>query len=157
MARTIEARLFVRYRVNTETGCWEWLGSRVSKRYGGIRYRGKQWRVHRLAAVLWLGFNDDPAVKVRHKCDNTICFNPAHLLTGTHQDNMDDMKGRGRQRGNMGEHNRKLSPEQVREIEQSSESLRTLARRYGVHNTVIHRIRKGKRANTANDPAGACK
>ena len=33
---------------------------------------------------------------IRHTCDNPICCNPHHLLWGTHQDNMDDMKERER-------------------------------------------------------------
>lgn len=34
--------------------------------------------------------------QVRHKCDNRACMNPDHLEAGTHKQNMNDMKIRGR-------------------------------------------------------------
>ncbi len=140
MARSIEARLFARYRVNPETGCWEWTGGKQGGKYGAIYYQGKHWRVHRLAAVLWLGFDDDPSVKVLHTCDNPPCFNPAHLFTGTHQDNMDDMVSKGRHR--MAHYEPKLSPDDILTICQSSESLRSLAKRFNVSHETIRKARR---------------
>ncbi len=142
MARSIEARLFARYRVNPETGCWEWTGGKQGRKYGAIHYRGKMWRVHRLAAVLWLGFNDDPRIKVCHTCDNPPCFNPAHLFTGTSQDNSDDMVRKGRHLVESSRYQRKLSPSDILAIRQSSESLRSLARRYNVSHETIRKARR---------------
>jgi hypothetical protein len=80
-------------------GCWEWKGE---KRYDGyslfrIRVNGKQrtFGVHRL---LWLLTYGDvlPGFFVMHKCDNPSCVRLDHLYLGTHQNNMDDMKRKGR-------------------------------------------------------------
>ena len=35
-------------------------------------------------------------VMARHTCDNEKCCNPFHIVPGTHQQNMDDMKERER-------------------------------------------------------------
>lgn len=34
---------------------------------------------------------------VLHSCDTPLCWNPLHLSAGTHQDNSDDMRSKGRQ------------------------------------------------------------
>lgn len=40
-----------------------------------------------------------PGGHVRHTCDNPRCFNPRHLIPGTHQENMADKAERGRAPG----------------------------------------------------------
>lgn len=74
----------------TKAGCWEWKGSRSEKGYGLIKVDGKSRRAHRVAAMLWLGFDIDSDLYICHKCDNPPCCNPDHLFIGTHQDNMLD-------------------------------------------------------------------
>ena len=58
----------------------------------------KQMLHHRLAYLL--AHNLEPkaieGLMVRHHCDNPACINPEHLALGTAQDNMNDMKARGR-------------------------------------------------------------
>ncbi len=75
--------------------CWVWQGSfQKSGKHGqalypNVRVKGKTWRGHRLAFVLFHGAI--PAGNhILHKCDNTKCVNPAHLFSGTHVDNMQD-------------------------------------------------------------------
>ena len=92
-------------------------------------------------------------VVVRHTCDNRPCVNPKHLLLGSHQDNMDDMVSRGRSADNRGERNPsvKLSEKDVQYIKEHHRprhkefSARALSKRFGVHETTIGLIVKGKR------------
>lgn len=79
---------------NGPYGCWEWTASTV-KGYGRFRLNKKIILAHRFSFELF--FKTSPKNKyVLHICDNPICVNPKHLYLGTHQDNMDDKKRRGR-------------------------------------------------------------
>lgn len=90
----------------TETGCWEWTGSRCKRHpkfpYGivvvGQRrgYPGKICRAHRVAWEVHNGLEIPPGMCVLHRCDNPPCINPAHLFLGTLKDNSQDMKAKGR-------------------------------------------------------------
>ena len=88
-----------RYRVDSSTGCWNWVGYKDKDGYGSIN----DWkdgmktdtRAHRFSWELYNG--DIPkGILVLHKCDNPRCVNPKHLFLGTQQDNMDDMRLKGR-------------------------------------------------------------
>jgi len=79
--------------------CWEWTGglSGVDSRpYFSVD--GKKLIAYRLVYSLIKGVSLDAlrGVLLRHSCDNHICCNPSHLVEGTHQQNMDDMKERAR-------------------------------------------------------------
>lgn len=91
----LEARLLTRRSIVGE--CWNWAGAVTSHGYGRMSYRNHIYRVHRLAAHLWLGLDlADSEVKVCHTCDNPPCFNPEHLYLGTQKTNVEDMVARGR-------------------------------------------------------------
>lgn len=82
--------------VDTSAGqdaCWPWAGPRFRTGYGRIGHHGY---AHRVVYVLAHGAIPSGNV-VRHTCDNPPCCNPAHLVAGTHADNMADMVARGRQ------------------------------------------------------------
>ena len=84
-----------------ENGCWNWTGALRGKPSRGgprgkIKIKGREFSVYR---IVWEIYNGAiPAgCCICHTCDNPTCVNPAHLFSGTVQDNMRDMlrKGRG--------------------------------------------------------------
>lgn len=77
-------------------GCWEWTGKKNSKGYGGVGFRGKNWRVNRVAWILFKGEEIPEGMMVCHSCDNPSCINPKHLFLGTALDNNRDMMEKGR-------------------------------------------------------------
>jgi Autographiviridae endonuclease len=112
--------------------------------YGGYQ----RTTAHRVAWELTYGPIPEGQI-VRHSCDNPRCCNPAHLLTGTYQDNTDDMMERKRwHQGNTPRgsthHLAKLTDADVVEIRRlyaaGSHSQRKLARLFGVTQASIGKI-----------------
>lgn len=115
--------------------------------YGcGPKRYGRQQRAHRVA---WIDHHDRPIPKggyILHHCDVRACVNPEHLYLGTHQDNMDDMNGRGRGNKPRGEANgnARLTTKQVDAIRNASgityEQIAALA---GCSQGTVSNIRNG--------------
>lgn len=83
---------------HVDSGCWEWRGRRNWNGYGVVSLARRDLsdaRVHRLMFERYYGPIPDGMV-IRHKCDNPPCSNPDHLELGTQNDNVQDMKDRGR-------------------------------------------------------------
>ena len=76
--------------------CWEWQKCRAAFGYGNIRAGGRTWTAHRMSFLLHGGVLQSRSDHVRHTCDNPPCVNPAHLVSGSHADNMRDAAERGR-------------------------------------------------------------
>lgn len=138
-------RFWEKVLVDDSDKCWEWSAATVTKwKYGAFRYNGKTGYAHRFSWELHNGKIPN-GLFVLHKCDNPSCVNPEHLFLGTHSDNMIDMDKKGRRTL------RKLTPEIIREIRSSDESLTSMAGRLGVAISTVGDTRNRKRWEWVND------
>jgi hypothetical protein len=80
-------------------GCHLWTGHTNQLEYGLVQgcvhYRGYSFLAHRVAWALKHRREPGEAV-IRHSCDLRLCCNEDHLLSGTQQDVIDDMRASGR-------------------------------------------------------------
>lgn len=129
-----------------DTGCWECLDIKPNVRgYIQVKIRGEHLYLHRVVCEL-TNPTEDRDLHVLHSCDNTKCINPAHVHYGTHEDNMQDKKERGRAPGFSGvsNPNSSFTKNQILEIRESNRSDSALARLFKVHPSTIGRIRTRK-------------
>ncbi len=103
------------YRKGREDECWWWQLGKASG-YGRIQWRGRAEGAHRIAFEVANGRK--PEGLVRHTCDNPPCVNPAHLLEGTHQDNIRDAAERKRMVRGEAHHQSVLTETSVRSARQ---------------------------------------
>lgn len=78
-----------------ESGCWLFQGNLTNGGYGLVNAESKSQLAHRVSYAHFYGGIPD-GLFVLHRCDVRSCCNPHHLFLGTHQDNMDDMIKKGR-------------------------------------------------------------
>jgi HNH endonuclease len=84
--------------VNKTDTCWIWTGHLDKKGYGNIatgKKTPKTISAHRFSWIMHNGPILD-GLHVLHRCDNPCCVNPDHLFLGTHKENMEDCKAKGR-------------------------------------------------------------
>ena len=133
------------------TGCWLWFrkqgGSTTGASYGiawwpaprtGSNKRSVVY-AHRLSFFAATG--TWPPV-VRHRCDQSYCVNPDHLLGGTVADNNADMAARGRYAKGTRNGISKLTDANVEEILRLNGTMSqgAIARRFSVAQATISRI-----------------
>ncbi|HEX5017672.1 MAG TPA: HNH endonuclease [Actinomycetes bacterium] len=127
--------------------CWVWTAAQNGHGYGQLTVkliRKSPIKAHHMVLLLERGM-DIGGLYALHHCDNRLCVNPDHIFLGTHQDNMDDMVSKGRDRKALGElsSNAKLTAEDVAEIRRgrsSGETVVSLARRFSVSEVAIRDI-----------------
>lgn len=87
-------------KVTNAKGCWLWTGGIDQLGYGYIGRHGIRYKVHRLAAYLYLDYDmEDKKHIICHKpiiCSTPECFNPDHLYIGDYSSNMLDAVLEGR-------------------------------------------------------------
>jgi hypothetical protein len=71
----------------TESGCWEFQGSRTPTGYGVAWDGTKHTSAHRVSYELLVGPIPD-GLEIDHNCRNRACCNPAHLEPVTHLENL---------------------------------------------------------------------
>lgn len=125
-----------KYKINTNTGCWEYTKCTNEKGYGVIRYNGKNAKAHRVSYLIFNG-SYDKKLCILHKCDNPKCINPEHLSIGTQLENIEDMDMKGRRHSI-------LTRKDVEEIRASTEISSAIASKYGVAARTIRRARDKK-------------
>lgn len=130
-----------------ENGCWLWQASTRSG-YGQLSMHMVPTATHRLSYELFVGPIPD-GLFVCHRCDVRRCNNPEHLFLGTSQDNMADMRAKGRgsrppRRTGLQHHKARLSEEQITTIRERwrsrPEDQRSLAAEYGCSQSTIWRL-----------------
>jgi len=144
-------RIHARSIPEPNSGCLLWEGTAVRKvgdkrpLYGMIRLRGKFVKVQRV--MYEAAYGPIPTgLHVLHRCDVSLCCNPAHLFTGTNDDNHKDkaLKDRGK---------KKLTIAKARQIpmmKQAGMSQPGIARHFNVAQSTISRILSGKRRASLN-------
>ena len=148
-SETLSSRFWKKAMKGGADKCWEWKGNRHPRyKYGRITIDYHPWAAHRLSWEIHYG--EIPAgLNVCHICDNPPCVNPDHLFLGTHEENMKDMKIKGRGKGNpnlfgVNHPKSKLTDNHILEIRakysSGKYSQRELAKEYKVTQPLIHRI-----------------
>lgn len=143
--RPLKDRLLDKVSPEPNSGCWLWTGAVVTGGYGFIvrgQRRADAIHAHRASYEVFKGHVGDK--QVCHACDNRACVNPDHLFLGTHQDNMNDMKAKGRSAWQNNTRQRRLTVEQVLEIRSRRKSLTEYARAYGCDLSLISRVANKK-------------
>lgn len=140
---TDETRI-ARYSVLSPDGCVIWVGGRDKDGYA--LYTPSGGKTKRLARFLYEQQKRplEPHEFVCHTCDNPSCINVDHLFIGTNQENMDDMREKGRSSRSEGHANTTLTADDVRAIRASEKSCVALAKFYGVSGGTISNIRSKK-------------
>jgi hypothetical protein len=138
-----EATATLEYRfwknVTKTESCWLWTGAKWKFGHGGIRVGGKgtpTLRAHHVAYLLAHPDADVDGAMFLHRCDIPACVNPDHIYVGTQADNMRDRAERFR--------NSDLTPDTVRAIRNSADSISGTAAAFGISRQRVYCIVTGR-------------
>lgn len=154
--RTIHTIESLKARTIEEGDCWLWQGyiqnSTPQVMHYGALPKPKMYNVRRLLRELENG-RQMPNGYYGNTCGNPKCVSPTHTLWRSTSSHMSNMAGK-RQHGPVDSMKKrqvrvdrgltKLSMEKAQEIRTRTESSRVLAKEYGVHESMIKRIRTNR-------------
>ena len=135
-------------RVRKSKGCWEWQGFRSKFGYGRLRVAangpGSIVTAHRFSWTVHFGDIPD-GMWVLHRCDNPGCVRPTHLFLGTHGDNMEDCRLKGRRPVMAGTKNGgvKINETTALKIRRDIRSVRQIAQDYDIGKSMVSNIKRG--------------
>jgi hypothetical protein len=161
--RSLQERLDAKTLKGGPDDCWLWQGSKKTKQGHGqimmlLPQGSKMIGAHVAAYILAHGPVPE-GHEVRHRCHKPSCVNPAHLISGTHRENMQDSIRDGRMHvpRTRGEHcyQAKVTWEQVCEIRANPDRLTQtqLGERYGLRQSSIWNIIHYKSWKTPGHPS----
>jgi hypothetical protein len=142
----LRARFDGSYIPEPNSGCWLWDAAYISLRWGPrgvIVASGKRQYAHRVSYELHVGPIPAGAL-IRHRCDVTLCVNPAHLLPGTVAQNSADMVARDRSPHGERQGLTTLTNEDARRIARDPRPNTEIARAFGVSDSCVGRIKLGQ-------------
>jgi HNH endonuclease len=138
---TVEERIERDTFFEPNSGCWLFAGPIDDFGYGRIRIGKKKVRVHKHTYEQDNGPLPEGVI-LRHSCDMPCCWNPDHLLTGTHADNRNDAMLRGRIPNGTRAAGNKLTNADILAIRASDETHRAIGLQFGVSHNVVGRIKR---------------
>jgi hypothetical protein len=134
--------------VRGDDECWPWIGHIDKEGYGYLHQGKSRFGAHRLAWEFAHGSIPDGMVMLHAACDNRRCVNPAHLRPGAIADNNEDMVAKRRHVFGERSSQAKLTDQKALEIRRrrlAGEAARHLAAEFGVSDSLVCRIAKGRR------------
>lgn len=123
-------------------GCVEFSGWAYGHEYGQVSIDKKTHYAHRVSYEMHIGEIPDGMV-VMHKCDNTKCFNPDHLMLGTQRENIHDMQNKGRRPRTYSKITAEIAAE-IRRLLSSGVFQNDIAKMFGIAQTTISQIKRNK-------------
>jgi hypothetical protein len=153
--RTIHTLESLQARTIEEGDCWLWQGYSQNGTPQVMHYRKDKkgmYSVRRLLRELQIG-RAMPDGQYGNTCKNPLCVSPDHTLwknTKTHMRDMASRRTHGpveslkKRQARIDLGLTKLDMEKAQAIRASSEPGRVLAEQYGVHESMIKRIRTGR-------------